>query len=1084
MGLFRPGGVSSHFPAAVILPAVAVWAASHIIPCPTGGPAAVVSPNTLAAVQEARTPAATREAIVEALERAGRNADVDRAALEEARKLADRYAEVWQDSFWVRQVGRFAAMSRGQRTLKRRGDSLRIVGVETFSQRGPAAAIRLWRQALSASREAGDTSAMAGALDNISAALIRLGRLDSAAVYLSRARALTRAVGDLRVEANIAGHQADLSADRGDVARARRQYSEAIALRRRIGDSRGIAADHNNLGLIAQTVGDLSEAQSRFETALALNRAEDRGEAAATNIANLAELASLRGDFAVAGSHYHDALAAWREAGDVAEAAFALFGLGQMELRRGNYPAARRFLTEALRAYEATGAPDDVIAARQALADALGASGNLQGAIHQIDEALRYADSVHLEPATSARLALAEADLLVRLNELSKAERRYEDAQRLYRDAGDARGQAEALHGLGLLALEKEDPVAAQSHLTTALRTQEASGDPRAAAITRIALGGAAASRGDLASARRYYARAARQLDSLQDSVAAAVALGERAGLEARSGNNALAQALYRQGLRRLTQRPAVDVTWRLHAGLGAALRTSGDRDAAAREFRQAIAAAETGGASFRLPERRSAYLADKREVYAELALLEVDRGMVGAAFEAAERLRARETMDLLEHGRVATVVAEPVSLVAREQDLRRQISDLTKRINTAIEPRERRRGPDVARTRPALREQLLRSQEEYSDLLLRLRERAPEYTMAVSSQVASWRDVARRLAPNQAFVTYLLTDSGSLALVVVRDTIVSVDLRVSRREIAKLVDFTRGVLDERSGAGWRGPLRRLHAHLIAPLEDAGLLAGTQRIVIVPHAELHYAPFAAFIAAGPREQFVSQRYELSFTPSASVWLTIGERKRPATRGVLAFAPRTDALPGTASEVAAINSMMPDVLVATGRDASEQAFRREAPHKRIVHLASFGVLNKQNPLFSFVELAPGGEHDGVLEVNEVFGLDMHADLVVLSACQTALGSGAQADVPPGDDWVGLTRAFLLAGARQVLGTLWPVDDWATATFMRHFYGNLARGMIPAQALSATQRSLSASTPTSDPFYWAGFVLVGGPESRTP
>ena len=229
---------------------------------------------------------------------------------------------------------------------------------------------------------------------------------------------------------------------------------------------------------------------------------------------------------------------------------------------------------------------------------------------------------------------------------------------------------------------------------------------------------------------------------------------------------------------------------------------------------------------------------------------------------------------------------------------------------------------------------------------------------------------------------------------------------------------------------------------------------------------------------------MSQRYELSFTPSASVWLTVGERKHPATRGVLAFAPRTDALPGTASEVAAINSMMPDVLVATGRDASEQAFRREAPHKRIVHLASFGVLNKQNPLFSFVELAPGGEDDGVLEVNEVFGLDMHADLVVLSACQTALGSGAQADVPPGDDWVGLTRAFLLAGARQVLGTLWPVDDWATATFMRHFYGNLARGMTPAQALTATQRSLSASTPTSDPFYWAGFVLVGGPESRTP
>jgi Uncharacterized protein conserved in bacteria len=254
--------------------------------------------------------------------------------------------------------------------------------------------------------------------------------------------------------------------------------------------------------------------------------------------------------------------------------------------------------------------------------------------------------------------------------------------------------------------------------------------------------------------------------------------------------------------------------------------------------------------------------------------------------------------------------------------------------------------------------------------------------------------------------------------------------------------------------------------------------------VIVPHAELHYAPFAAFVSAGSHDQFLSQRYELSFAPSASVWLAVDEHKRPPTSGILAFAPRTDALPGTASEVAAINSIMPNVGVATGRDASEDAFRREAAGKRIVHLATFGVLNKQNPLFSFVELAPGAHHDGILEVNEVFGMEINADLVVLSACQTALGSGAQADVPPGDDWVSLTRAFLLAGTRQVLATLWPVDDWATATFMRHFYGGLARGMTPAQALSATQRALSISKPTADPFYWAGFVLVGGPEKSAP
>jgi CHAT domain-containing protein len=500
--------------------------------------------------------------------------------------------------------------------------------------------------------------------------------------------------------------------------------------------------------------------------------------------------------------------------------------------------------------------------------------------------------------------------------------------------------------------------------------------------------------------------------------------------------------------------------------------------DAAARELRTAIGFAEAAGASLSLPQRRAAFLSDKRDVFAELAMLEAERGMPGAAFEVSEQMRARETMDLLMHGRVAMTALGPALLTESEQDLRREISDLTRRINTAIDPRERRRGPDVGRSARALREQLLRSQERYAELMLRLREQSPEHPALAAGSVAGWRSVARRLEPAQAFVTYLVSDSASLAIVVTRDTISSVDLRVTRRELARLVDFTRGVLDERSGQGWRGPLRRLHAHLIAPLEDAGLLSGTRQLILVPHAELHYAPFAAFLSARSPEQFLSQRYDLSFTPSASVWLAVGDRKRNAAGGVLAFAPRTDALPGTADEVASIGSLLPDVVMATGRDASEQAFRRQAPGKRIIHLATFGVLNKQNPLFSFVELAPAGVDDGVLEVNEVFGLALSSDLVVLSACQTALGSGSLADVPPGDDWVGLSRAFLLAGSRQVLGTLWPVDDRATAVFMRRFYGNLARGMSAARALALAQRSTGAVPETADPFYWAGFVLVGG------
>jgi CHAT domain-containing protein len=342
---------------------------------------------------------------------------------------------------------------------------------------------------------------------------------------------------------------------------------------------------------------------------------------------------------------------------------------------------------------------------------------------------------------------------------------------------------------------------------------------------------------------------------------------------------------------------------------------------------------------------------------------------------------------------------------------------------------------------------------------------------------------VAQHLAPDEAFIEYLVGDSGTVAFVVTRDTIVAVDLNTTRRDLARLVEFTRGTL-ERRGSGtdslWRGPLRQLDARLIAPIEDAGVLIGKTRLVLVPHAELHYLPFAALLNSDGRGRFLVERYELGTTPSASVWLALGKRSSERGQGgVLAFAPEPAGLPASRAEVAAIQRLAGgDVHVLSGALASETAFRREAPTQRVLHLATYGILNKENPLFSYVALAPGGDEDGRLEVHEVLGLQLAADLVVLSACQTGLGSGVLADVPAGDDWVGLTRAFLHAGAARVVATLWPVDDWASAALMERFYGVSTAVAAPAHALAEAQRALLKAPATAHPFYWAGFVVAEG------
>jgi CHAT domain-containing protein len=360
------------------------------------------------------------------------------------------------------------------------------------------------------------------------------------------------------------------------------------------------------------------------------------------------------------------------------------------------------------------------------------------------------------------------------------------------------------------------------------------------------------------------------------------------------------------------------------------------------------------------------------------------------------------------------------------------------------------------------------------------MRERAPRRAELLEPRPIDARDVSRRLTPGTALIEYLLTDSGSVAFVVTPDTLAALDLGVRRSDLARLVEFSRALIEvgpEPGGTQWQGPLRRLHAYLVGPAEDAGLLRRVERLVLVPHAELHYVPFAALMDRS--DAYLAERYSIGFAPSASVWLSLGDRPTSAVvGGVLALAPRPDALPATGREVAAVARSNPGAArVLRGPEASEARLRLLAGEHRVIHLATYGLLNTRNPLFSYVDLRGGGGQDGRLEVHEVFGLELGADLVVLSACQTALGSGALADVPEGDDWVGLTRAFLHAGAARVAATLWAVEDESSADLMERFYEARAMGHDDMQALATAQRSMLQRAATAHPFHWAGVVIVG-------
>ena len=145
--------------------------------------------------------------------------------------------------------------------------------------------------------------------------------------------------------------------------------------------------------------------------------------------------------------------------------------------------------------------------------------------------------------------------------------------------------------------------------------------------------------------------------------------------------------------------------------------------------------------------------------------------------------------------------------------------------------------------------------------------------------------------------------------------------------------------------------------------------------------------------------------------------------------------------------------------------------------RSIHIATHGLLNTVRPELSGVVLSlvdeSGHPQDGFLRLQDIYNLRLSADLVVLSACQTALGRPIA-----GEGLVGLARGFMHAGAPRVVATLWKVDDSATAELMKRFYRSMIEEKAPAaQALRAAQRALARDRRFASPFYWAGFTLQG-------
>jgi CHAT domain-containing protein len=456
-------------------------------------------------------------------------------------------------------------------------------------------------------------------------------------------------------------------------------------------------------------------------------------------------------------------------------------------------------------------------------------------------------------------------------------------------------------------------------------------------------------------------------------------------------------------------------------------------------------------------------------DVYQRAALLCLRLSQPTEAFNLAERARARTFLDQVGNPRIDIRKGPDAQLIEQEQALQLELTALEHRL---LQERAKASSQLNKELVQSLATRLTGKRQEHEDLRTRLKLVNPEYASLVSVDPLKLPEIQKLLDQDTTLLSYFVTPDKILAFVVTRESLQTIELPVSEKNLDAAITWFRGFASRSDSP--LPSLTKLYAWLIAPLKAH---LKTPVVAIVPNGILNYLPFAA-LTDGKR--YLDDDYTLFYLPSASTLQFIQQKRKDGSGNVLALAySQPDNLPRLlyADDEAKDIAKLYQTQAIIGRAATESALRAQANKFHILHLAAHGELNTASPLFSRIVLAPDQTSDGSLEVQEVYDLDLaKASLVVLSACQTQLGKQSR-----GDDIIGLNRAFIYAGAPTVIASLWKVDDEATSFLMTAFYAHLKQGKGKAAALRAAQRETRAKYP--HPYYWAAFVLTGAPGAQT-
>jgi CHAT domain-containing protein len=523
----------------------------------------------------------------------------------------------------------------------------------------------------------------------------------------------------------------------------------------------------------------------------------------------------------------------------------------------------------------------------------------------------------------------------------------------------------------------------------------------------------------------------------------------------------------------KLEQAESPALAYQAYFVFGQILEELGDPAAAREAYQHAHERLENLRSHLKAEEMKIAFLKDKLAIYESLVRMLLaespSRENLEAAFVYIEQAKSRSLADLIAFR--GSSLPNPREahrgVMQRVGELREELTWYTR----AIQMLE----SGAASLQPAHLEKLRRAARQCEARLIEtvadLRVEDKEFANLEGARSIDLESIRASLPEDAILLQYYRVQDTFYACLLSRTSLKIVPtgsaselrrvLQLLRFQLSKFrlgPDYAR-TFEQRLRQATDEHLREFYRQLIEPIAKDLTAAN---LIVAPHEFLHYLPFQALLNG---DEYLGDRYSISYSPSASVYYLCCNKNGTSQRGALVMGVPDPAAPQIEDEVKAVASVLPDAEVFMGPDATLDVLRDKGSKSRFIHIATHGWFRQDNPMFSSISLG-----NSELSLFDLYHLSLPSELVTLSGCGTGLNV-----VVGGDELLGLKRGLLYAGAQGVLLTLWDVNDQSTAEFMKLFYEHLQRDPNKARAAQHAMAEIRRAYP--HPFYWAPFVLVG-------